>query len=72
MVVGKLNIIISGGTGTGKTTALNVMSSFIPGDERIVTVEDAKELQLNQEHVLAMEARPPNIEGRARSPSATW
>jgi len=66
MVVGKLNIIISGGTGTGKTTALNVMSSFIPADERIVTVEDAKELQLNQEHVLAMEARPPNIEGKGQ------
>ena len=66
MVVGKLNIIISGGTGTGKTTALNVMSSFIPGDERIVTVEDAKELQLHQEHVLCMEARPPNIEGKGQ------
>ena len=66
MVVGKLNIIISGGTGTGKTTALNVMSSFIPGDERIVTVEDAKELQLHQEHVLSMEARPPNIEGKGQ------
>ncbi len=66
MVVGKLNIIISGGTGTGKTTALNVMSSFIPSDERIVTVEDAKELQLNQEHVLALEARPPNIEGKGQ------
>ena len=66
MVVGKLNIIISGGTGTGKTTALNVMSSFIPADERIVTVEDAKELQLHQEHVLSMEARPPNIEGKGQ------
>ncbi|HYI63179.1 MAG TPA: CpaF family protein [Acidimicrobiales bacterium] len=64
MVVGKLNIIVSGGTGTGKTTMLNVLSSFIPGDERIVTVEDAKELQLHQEHVLALEARPPNIEGK--------
>ena len=63
-VVGRLNIIISGGTGTGKTTALNVLSSFIPDDERIVTVEDAKELQLHQDHVLSMEARPPNIEGR--------
>jgi len=63
-VVGRLNVIVSGGTGTGKTTTLNVMSSFIPADERIVTIEDAKELQLNQEHVLAMEARPPNIEGK--------
>jgi pilus assembly protein CpaF len=63
-VVGHLNVVISGGTGTGKTTMLNVLSSFIPPDERIVTVEDAKELQLNQDHVLSMEARPPNIEGR--------
>ena len=63
-VVGRLNVIVSGGTGTGKTTMLNVLSSFIPSDERIVTVEDSKELQLHQDHVLALEARPPNIEGR--------
>jgi pilus assembly protein CpaF len=63
-VVGRLNTIVSGGTGTGKTTTLNVMSSFIPSDERIITVEDAKELQMHQDHVLSLEARPPNIEGR--------
>jgi pilus assembly protein CpaF len=60
---GRLNVVVSGGTGTGKTTFLNVLSSFIPNDERIVTVEDAKELKLWQEHVCTMEARPPNIEG---------
>jgi len=65
-VVGRLNIIVSGGTGTGKTTTLNVLSSFIPADERIITVEDAKELQLHQEHVLSLEARPPNIEGKGQ------
>ena len=63
-VKGRLNVVVSGGTGTGKTTLLNVLSSFIPSDERIVTVEDAKELQLHQDHVLPMEARPPNIEGK--------
>jgi len=63
-VRGRLNIIVSGGTGTGKTTMLNVLSSFIPDDERIVTVEDAKELQMRQTHVLCMESRPANIEGR--------
>jgi pilus assembly protein CpaF len=63
-IVGRLNVIVSGGTGTGKTTTLNVLSSFIPTDERIITVEDAKDLQLNQDHVLALETRPPNIEGR--------
>ena len=63
-IVGRLNGVVAGGTGTGKTTMLNVLSSFIPDDERIVTVEDAKELQLHQEHVLCMESRPPNVEGR--------
>ena len=63
-VQGRRNIVISGGTGSGKTTTLNVISSFLPSDERIVTIEDAAELQLNQEHVLRLEARPSNIEGR--------
>lgn len=63
-VLARLNIVVSGGTGSGKTTLLNVLSSFIPDDERIVTVEDAAELQLRQEHVVRLEARPPNIEGK--------
>src|SRR6266702_4077201 len=63
-VKGKLNLMISGGTGSGKTTLLNVLSGFIPDDERIVTIEDAAELQLAQQHVLRLETRPPNIEGR--------
>lgn len=63
-VESRLNILISGGTGSGKTTLLNVMSSFIPNDERIITIENAAELQLRQEHVVTLESRPPNIEGR--------
>lgn len=63
-VQARLNIIISGGTGTGKTTLLNVLSGFIPANERIITIEDAAELQLKQEHVVTLESRPPNIEGR--------
>ncbi len=63
-VKGRLNVIVSGGTGSGKTTTLNVLSSFIPSDERIVTVEDAAELQLKQEHVVRLESRPSNIEGK--------
>ncbi|HJS18473.1 MAG TPA: CpaF family protein [Anaerolineales bacterium] len=63
-VEARLNVLISGGTGSGKTTLLNVMSGFIPGDERIVTIENAAELQLRQEHVVTLESRPPNIEGR--------
>jgi pilus assembly protein CpaF len=59
-----LNVVISGGTGSGKTTLLNILSSFIPSDERIVTIENAAELQLRQEHVVTLESRPPNIENR--------
>jgi pilus assembly protein CpaF len=64
MVKGRLNLIISGGTGAGKTTVLNVLSGFIPNSERIVTIEDAAELQLKQEHIVRLETRPPNIEGK--------
>ncbi len=64
----KVNILISGGTGSGKTTLLNVMSAFIPGHERIITIEDAAELQLQQPHVVRLETRPPNIEGKGEVP----
>jgi pilus assembly protein CpaF len=64
MVKGRLNFLISGGTGAGKTTLLNVLSSYIPNSDRIVTIEDAAELQLKQEHVVRLETRPPNIEGK--------
>jgi pilus assembly protein CpaF len=64
IVKAQLNVLISGGTGTGKTTMLNVLSRFIPGEERIITIEDSAELQLKQEHVVRMETRPPNIEGQ--------
>src|SRR5215212_4982444 len=63
-VRGRINVLVSGGTGAGKTTTLNVLSSFIPGDERIVTIEDAAELQLKQEHVVRLESRPSNVEGK--------
>lgn len=63
-VESRINVVISGGTGSGKTTLLNILSQFIPADERIVTIENAAELQLRQEHVVTLESRPPNIEGR--------
>nr|WKF61947.1 Putative conjugal transfer protein [Paraburkholderia busanensis] len=64
LIKAKLNVLISGGTGSGKTTLLNLLSGFIPGDERVVTIEDAAELQMRQQHVLRLETRPPNIEGK--------
>jgi pilus assembly protein CpaF len=63
-VIARINMVISGGTGSGKTTMLNIISQYIPGDERIITIENAAELQLRQEHVITLESRPPNIEGR--------
>ena len=65
-VLGRLNIVVSGGTGSGKTTLLNVLSSFIPETERVVTIEDSAELRLDQDHVVRMESRPPNIDGRGQ------
>ena len=66
LVQARLNVLISGGTGSGKTTLLNILSEYIPGEERIITIEDSAELQLKQEHVVRLETRPPNIEGRGQ------
>ena len=67
-VAARLNMIVSGGTGSGKTTTLNVLSSFVPNDERVITIEDAAELRLQQEHIVSLESRPPNIEGTGEVP----
>ncbi len=67
-VAAKLNMVVSGGTGSGKTTTLNVLSSFVSNDERIITIEDAAELRLQQEHIVSLESRPPNIEGKGEVP----
>ena len=72
IVRARLNMLVCGGTGSGKTTMLNCLSSFIPEDERIVTIEDSAELSLQQPHVVRLETRPPNSKARAKSPSATW
>ena len=73
-VASRLNIIVCGGTGAGKTTLLNVLSGFISESERVITIEDAAELMLRQRHVVRLETRPPNIEGKGavRSGSASW